>query len=93
MPTKPGDVPVVEGVHSDVRLPKAEGGLFLHCGRCFREKPPSRSAEEYARLSVARTAHGLQVWCVRHNINVALVEVYWGDDAPSCDGCAVCKPE
>ena len=47
-----------------------EIGGFLHCGLCLKEKASSVSAKEYARLEVGWTKAGLQVWCVRHDVNV-----------------------
>jgi hypothetical protein len=43
---------------------------FFHCAQCLAACPPDMSAAEFARLAVGRTPYGLQVWCVRHNLNV-----------------------
>lgn len=52
---------------------------FLHCGLCLEEldagvgKFPAgvpRTAQHYARLEVGYTPIGLQVRCVRHDVNV-----------------------
>lgn len=48
--------------------------LYLHCGLCLKQKPGSQSPEEWARLAVGWTPHGLQVWCVRHGCNVAHID-------------------
>lgn len=49
---------------------------YLHCAHCLDEYqddwPFSRG--EYAQLQVGFTAHGLQVWCKRHRINVMHVD-------------------
>jgi hypothetical protein len=45
-------------------------GAYLHCALCLGECPPSQSPAEFARLSFGSTPYGLQVWCVRHNVNV-----------------------
>jgi phage terminase large subunit GpA-like protein len=71
-------------------VPLDQRGMYLHCARCGAEKPPSRSMEEFARLAVIRTAHGLQIWCNRHSCNVAYITMDWGSAMPSCGGCAVC---
>ena len=43
---------------------------FMQCARCLHECPPFMSAAEFARLAVGTTPYGVQVWCVRHNMNV-----------------------
>lgn len=48
--------------------------LYFHCKKCIQGKPASSSAKSYARLAVGFTPDGnIQVWCNRHNINVALI--------------------
>ena len=49
-------------------------GQFWHCEECLEEKPEDQSPEEWARLSVGATETGFQVWCVRHDMNVAVIE-------------------
>ena len=44
---------------------------YIHCAACMRELPDDESPESYARLSIGITEGGIQVWCVRHDINVA----------------------
>lgn len=52
--------------------------MFFHCGKCLDEfrtaKGIGESPESYARLSVGFTPRGMQVWCVRHDINVVHVD-------------------
>ena len=43
---------------------------YFHCALCLAECPSYMSAAEFARFAVGRTAYGLQIWCVRHNMNV-----------------------
>jgi hypothetical protein len=43
---------------------------YFNCRRCLAECPPFMSAAEFARLNFGQTPYGLQVWCVRHNMNV-----------------------
>lgn len=61
----------VQCVHdSNIRL-RNQGSAFLNCGRCLEEKPDGVSPSEWARLNVSITkTGGIQVWCVRHNVNV-----------------------
>lgn len=55
---------------------------FMHCARCVRER-----AKE--RFEVGLTMSGLQVWCVRHNCNVAAIELDEPMAAlPPCEWCA-----
>ena len=48
--------------------------MFFHCKECMVEKPPSVAPREWARLEVGWTEKGVQVWCVRHNMNVAHID-------------------
>jgi hypothetical protein len=47
---------------------------FMHCRRCLSELPDGESPESWARLSVGWTAIGLQVWCVRHDVNLLHID-------------------
>lgn len=50
---------------------------YVHCGQCLAELKAAgfpQSPRAYARLEVGFTAIGLQVWCVRHRINVAHID-------------------
>lgn len=47
---------------------------FVHCSRCLSEIPPGTSPEQWARLSFGFTKIGVQVWCVRHDINVINID-------------------
>lgn len=47
---------------------------FAHCHRCLDELPPDHSPAEWARLNVGFTEIGLQVWCVRHELNVLHID-------------------
>lgn len=44
---------------------------FMHCKLCLAQLPPNKSPAEYARLNFGLTPHGMQLWCTRHNANVA----------------------
>jgi len=48
--------------------------MFIHCGLCLQERPRTISAMDWARLSVAHTQRGFQVWCERHNVNVMNID-------------------
>lgn len=48
--------------------------LYLHCGLCLNEKPTTVSPREYAQLEIGMTDVGLQVWCKRHECNVANID-------------------
>lgn len=50
--------------------------LFIHCRECMKEKPSDQSPKEWMRLEVGQTeSGGLQVRCVRHDLNVALFTI------------------
>lgn len=60
----------VSVVHDNALKAKEEIMSYLHCRMCLREKPADVSPVQWARLSVGITPQGIQVWCVRHNVNV-----------------------
>ena len=47
---------------------------FFHCKKCIEEMPNGVSPKDYARLSVGWTKLGVQVFCVRHDINVVHID-------------------
>ena len=51
-----------------------EGIMFTCCRKCFEEKPKETSMEEWSKLNVAFTEIGLQVWCLRHDMNVVHID-------------------
>lgn len=44
--------------------------MYLHCAKCIREKPANVSPQEWSRTQTGWTIRGIQVWCVRHSMNV-----------------------
>lgn len=48
---------------------------YMHCAECLKEKPPTEAPRTWARLEVGWTPKGLQVWCVRHNLNVVAIDL------------------
>lgn len=51
-----------------------EMGMFLHCGLCLIEKPDGVSPRDWCRHEVGWTRKGLQIWCLRHNVNVCHID-------------------
>lgn len=52
--------------------------LFFHCAQCTKDLEASSSQQslrEYGRLECGLTEHGFQIWCLRHNTNVAHVDL------------------
>ncbi len=49
--------------------------MYMHCTKCIRERPSDIAPRDWARLNVGWTEQGLQIWCVRHNINVAHIDL------------------
>lgn len=76
LPAHGCDCGVCKGKISEIKNPGKpdEFGCYIkqyfHCKKCLDEKPPEKSAAEWARLNVGFTAKGLEVWCQRHNISV-----------------------
>lgn len=55
------------------KLPKIENEIiqFLHCKKCVSETYTKNvSPREYVNNEFGWTEKGLQIWCVRHNMNV-----------------------
>ena len=48
--------------------------VFFHCRQCLLELPPGMSPREWVRHQVGFTRWGLQVWCARHECNVAHID-------------------
>lgn len=47
---------------------------YVHCAECLNELPKGSSPMEYARTQTGLTVDGsIQVWCNRHDMNVALI--------------------
>lgn len=51
-----------------IQFPEIEA--FFHCSKCITELPSNVSPRDFSRLEVGWTKKGLQVFCVRHNMNV-----------------------
>lgn len=58
---------------------------FFHCMKCLGEKPEDTSPREWAQLEVGFTSMGVQVWCKRHEMEVAHVRTEKVERG--CDGC------
>ncbi len=50
---------------------KNEIKLFWHCAKCLLEKPQHKSPREFSDIEAGWTIKGFQVWCKRHDINIA----------------------
>lgn len=48
--------------------------MFLHCAKCFAEKPPDLSPMEWSRTQTGFTKLGIQVWCNRHHCNIVHID-------------------
>jgi hypothetical protein len=48
--------------------------MFFHCRKCIGSIPPGQSPRTWARLEVGFTKLGIQVWCKRHECNVAHID-------------------
>ncbi len=47
---------------------------FIHCGQCLDSKPDDVSPRAWSRNEVGHTPVGIQIWCMRHAINVADID-------------------
>lgn len=71
MTTKP---PIQAIYHTDPSLPCAIG-MYLHCAKCLAERPRGVSAAEWSRTQIGPHEKGFQVWCQRHDCNVAVIQL------------------
>ena len=47
---------------------------YLHCAKCIEELPAGTTPQEFRALDVGFTEKGLQVWCVRHDMNIVHID-------------------
>ena len=47
---------------------------FFHCKKCLEELPVNTTPRDWVRHEVGFTKLGLQVWCVRHEINICHID-------------------
>ena len=50
---------------------------YIHCGLClkdFKKEGHGQSPKSFSKLSIGFTPIGLQVWCDRHDCNVAHID-------------------
>jgi hypothetical protein len=68
---------------------------YWHCRMCHGQLPKGMAMARWARLSVGLTPWGLQVWCERHDAEVATVDFdridEWKSILPRHDGCEECE--
>lgn len=61
--------------HTELNLPNRIESYF-HCRRCLEERPADTTPADWSRTQTGITDDGFfQVWCNRHNINVARIEL------------------
>ena len=47
---------------------------FFHCTKCIKEKPDDISPRDWIKNEVGWTTDGMQVWCIRHEMNVVEID-------------------
>jgi hypothetical protein len=55
---------------------------YLHCALCLQELPSGISPKEWSRTQTGFTELGLQIWCNRHEVNVAHIN-FQGQQHPA----------
>ena len=54
-----------------MRIPRSKSiEAFIHCVKCIQEMPDNMSPKEWAMLEIGWTVLGIQIWCIRHDVNV-----------------------
>lgn len=56
-------------------MSKNEIEMFFHCKKCIDELPDKTAPREWVRIEAGWSKRGLQVWCVRHDINIIHVDL------------------
>ncbi len=51
-----------------------EISAYMHCQLCIAEKPDNVSPKDWSRTQTGWTPRGFQVWCNRHDCNVAHID-------------------
>ena len=64
--------------------------VYIHCRRCMEEKPSLMSPKEFSKISIGKTPDGLQIWCDRHDEEIASFPFDWSDEPNYCE-CDSCK--
>jgi hypothetical protein len=49
--------------------------MYYHCGKCLKERPEDVAPRDWARINVGATKRGIQIWCTRHDVNIAHIEL------------------
>ncbi len=47
---------------------------YMHCGECLKEIPKDISPQNWSQIEIGFTKKGIQIWCKRHNINIAHID-------------------
>lgn len=53
---------------------------FLHCAKCIKELSEKKiplSPQQYAKVEFGFTSRGVQLWCIRHDLNI--IHIDFGD--------------
>ena len=56
--------------------------MFFHCAKCLEEIPGGVSPEEFQNVQIGFTRLGIQIWCKRHDCNVAHID-FQGEKHPA----------
>lgn len=48
---------------------------YMHCKKCLEEKPEGVSPKEFSQTQTGFTKLGIQIWCNRHECNVAHIDL------------------
>jgi len=56
--------------------------MYLHCSLCLEDIPDGVSPREWSQIEVGFTPIGLQVWCKRHEANMAHID-FEGETHPA----------
>ena len=57
----------------DRRNASLEIELYLHCSECLKDLPETIAPRTWQDVEAGLTKDGVQIWCKRHNCNIALI--------------------
>lgn len=70
--------PTVQLVYDTDPSVRDQGMTYMHCTKCLEEYKRLKldvTPKQFARQQLAITPTGLQLWCTRHDVNIALITV------------------
>jgi hypothetical protein len=65
--------------------------MYFHCRKCLEEKHHTISVKDYCRISVGKNKAGIQMWCDRHDMEIAFFPYDWKNSPVKICKCELCN--